>query len=268
MKYTIKEMADLLAVTTHKLRYYEKIGIIKPEVNEETGYRYFSVIDTRRFNLARLYRGMDFSVEECLELLSNKQTSEIIDSIQIQRQKLIDEVYFKQLCIDEMERYSNFLIGLPDLLNSVKEVELGPYIRVEFSNNEIITKNKVTLAIRDNIVEFAPLVRWVSRIPRSTLERTDGIHEYHYGVNMRLDNAIKLGLDVNSFEVLPGGKYLITVFKKNLNPDFGFETLTNMQKYIKEHNIDNYDYGLSSCIHSTVENGVMINYHYLAVKII
>ena len=34
MRYTISEMASLLGVTTHTLRYYEKMGLIHPEVNE------------------------------------------------------------------------------------------------------------------------------------------------------------------------------------------------------------------------------------------
>ena len=45
MRYTISEMASLLGVTTHTLRYYEKMGLIRPEVNEETGYRYYTVTD-------------------------------------------------------------------------------------------------------------------------------------------------------------------------------------------------------------------------------
>ena len=53
MRYTISEMASLLGVTTHTLRYYEKMGLIRPEVNEDTGYRYYTVTDTRRFNLCR-----------------------------------------------------------------------------------------------------------------------------------------------------------------------------------------------------------------------
>ena len=53
MRYTISEMASLLGVTTHTLRYYEKMGLIHPEVNEDTGYRYYTVTDTRRFNLCR-----------------------------------------------------------------------------------------------------------------------------------------------------------------------------------------------------------------------
>ncbi|MBQ4266335.1 MAG: MerR family DNA-binding transcriptional regulator, partial [Clostridia bacterium] len=47
MHYTISEMSKLLGVTTHMLRYYEKIGIIRPVVNPENGYRYYSVVDTR-----------------------------------------------------------------------------------------------------------------------------------------------------------------------------------------------------------------------------
>ena len=43
MRYTISEMASLLGVTTHTLRYYEKMGLIHPEVNEDTGYRYYTV---------------------------------------------------------------------------------------------------------------------------------------------------------------------------------------------------------------------------------
>lgn len=58
MRYTISEMAALLGVTTHTLRYYEKMGLIQPEVNRETGYRYYTVTDTRRFNLCRELRAL------------------------------------------------------------------------------------------------------------------------------------------------------------------------------------------------------------------
>ena len=34
-RYTISEMAELLGVTTHMLRHYEKVGIIGPETSEQ-----------------------------------------------------------------------------------------------------------------------------------------------------------------------------------------------------------------------------------------
>lgn len=69
MKYTIGEMSQLLGVTPHMLRYYEKVGIIRPETNNATGYRYYSVVDTRRFNLSRALFSSGISLERCSEIL-------------------------------------------------------------------------------------------------------------------------------------------------------------------------------------------------------
>lgn len=267
MKYTIKEISDLLAVTTHKLRYYEKNGIIEPEVNESTGYRYYSVIDTRRFNLARLYRGMGFTVDECLKLLGNVSSEQIIEDIDMQKENLKKEVKFKKLCINEMENYANFLKKMPELMDCVAEIELEDYIRVEFSDNEKITKDQTIIERRDAILEYTPLIRWVSRIPRKTLGKQSGFLKYHYGVNMSLRNAKKLGINCARYDIIPGGKYLITVFKKNESPTFGWETLSMIQDYLSTHDISNYGDGLSSCIHSNQSDGKYFNYHYLMVKI-
>ena len=75
MHYTISEMAALLGVTTHTLRYYEKMGLIQPEVNRETGYRYYTVTDTRRFNLCRELRAAGFTLEECKDFLDEPSTA-------------------------------------------------------------------------------------------------------------------------------------------------------------------------------------------------
>ncbi len=267
MKYTIKEISDLLGVTTHKLRYYEKIGIIQPEVNEQTGYRYFSVIDTRRFNLARLYRGMGFSVEECLSLLGNMKSIDIIEAIDNRRNELKKEVLFKMLCVDDMEHYTSFLKSIPELIDSVSIIELERHIRLEFSDNEKIVRDKKTLRLRDELLEYTPLIRWVSRIPKETLEKRSGDLHYHYGINMRFKNAVELGLNVDNYQEVEAGKYLITVFKKNNNPNFGWETLTLIQDYLKKYNITEFGDGFSSCIHSTAMDEVYSNYHYLIVKI-
>lgn len=74
MRYTISEMASLLGVTTHTLRYYEKMGLIHPEVNEDTGYRYYTVTDTRRFNLCRELRAAELSLDElAIRFLEHKR---------------------------------------------------------------------------------------------------------------------------------------------------------------------------------------------------
>ena len=97
MRYTISEMASLLGVTTHTLRYYEKMGLIRPEVNEETGYRYYTVTDTRRFNLCRELRAAELSLEECRELIGSpsvEQSDKMFarQAARLRRRQVLDEL--------------------------------------------------------------------------------------------------------------------------------------------------------------------------------
>lgn len=266
MKYAIKEMSNLLGVTTHKLRYYEKTGIIQPEVNEQTGYRYYSVIDTRRFNLARLYRGMGFSVEECLSLLMDTTSGQVSDAIEQRCKELSNEVMFKSFCVERMERDVEFLKKIPDYLDTVSVIQMRSFARLEFSDNEKIVQDKKIIQLRDELLEYTPLIRWVSRIPNDILKKRSGTMEYHYGINIDLEYAKKLGLNSEEYVIQEGGTYLITVFK-NESPVFGFDTLVRMQDYLKEHKITTFGNGYSSCIHSTATDGHFYNYHYLIVKI-
>lgn len=267
MKYTIKEISNLLGVTTHKLRYYEKMQIIEPEVNENNGYRYYSVIDTRRFNLARLYRGMGFTVEECCQLLGNVPLDEMVKRIDEQRELMEKEVEFKKACINDMAGYIAFLKRLPDFLDRVDEIELEEHIRIEFSDNEMIHKDKEILRLRDELLKYSPLIRWVSRISKETIAHQTAEVYYHFGINMSLKNAKQLGIKISDYEIVPAGKYLIYVFKKNDDPNFGWETLSLIQEYLSANKINNYSDGFSSCIHSIQEADHYSNYHYCIVKI-
>lgn len=47
-KYRIREMADILGVSTDTLRFYEKKQVMKPEKGEN-GYRYYTKEDIRNF---------------------------------------------------------------------------------------------------------------------------------------------------------------------------------------------------------------------------
>ncbi len=43
MKLSIGEVARLFNISKDTLRYYDKIGILKPEVNKENGYRFYDI---------------------------------------------------------------------------------------------------------------------------------------------------------------------------------------------------------------------------------
>jgi DNA-binding transcriptional MerR regulator len=39
--YTVKQLADLAGVSSRTLRFYDRIGLLKPEAVGANGYRYY-----------------------------------------------------------------------------------------------------------------------------------------------------------------------------------------------------------------------------------
>lgn len=56
-------------VAQRTLRYYESIGLIRPQ-RRANGYRDYSDADVQRLRLVARARGLGFSIEECRALLS------------------------------------------------------------------------------------------------------------------------------------------------------------------------------------------------------
>lgn len=61
--YRIGEVVKSMGVGQYTLKHYERAGLVKPTVDEESGYRYYTYRDFGRLILVRNLRTMGFSVE-------------------------------------------------------------------------------------------------------------------------------------------------------------------------------------------------------------
>ena len=66
----IGEAAQAAGVSAKMLRYYEKIGLIRPAARAESGYRVYSDEDVHTLRFIRRSRGLGFSIDETAELLA------------------------------------------------------------------------------------------------------------------------------------------------------------------------------------------------------
>ena len=79
--YTIHEIAALYGVGPDALRYYEKLGLIRPR-RAENGYRIYDLNDIYRLTILRDLRSLGFSMErigEYLRDLSVSNTLQLLD---------------------------------------------------------------------------------------------------------------------------------------------------------------------------------------------
>ena len=87
---SIGQMGKLNNLSVQTLRHYEKVGILKPSyINEETGYRYYSMKDFNTIDLIKQCKAMGLSLEEIKEVTNNYTSLESIVYILGNQKKII-----------------------------------------------------------------------------------------------------------------------------------------------------------------------------------
>ena len=90
----IGKAASLSGLTIKTVRYYSDIGIIKPVIDTNTGYRDFSEPDLAKLQFIAKARKFDFSLDDCRELLAlyeNKdRSSKEVKALTLEKVEEID----------------------------------------------------------------------------------------------------------------------------------------------------------------------------------
>ena len=266
-KHKISEIASLLGVTTHMLRYYEKRGIIRPEVDPENGYRYYSVIDTRRFNLCRVYRSLGFSLDESKQLLENIEASEVPPLFDQRVSDARKEIFCAQEKIKILEERKRVLIDLDQYVDAIHRIHVPAFYRLAFSQKEVPEKD--IIRIRDTWLEYLPLVNWSSCIPKEVQQRGEGDLYYRYGLDVPVEYAEYLGLYHDApVTLVPEADYISTIFAKDNGPDYTWDNIEVMQRYLEAHPELEAGEAYSNILNSRIINGKHVNYHYYRVRLL
>lgn len=103
----IGHAAERSGLPAKTIRYYEDIGLLKPD-RSDNGYRDYSTSDVHRLRFLQRARGLGFSVAECRQLLSlyNDRERESADVKTLAKAKLT-----------EIDRKIAELKGLRDVLS-------------------------------------------------------------------------------------------------------------------------------------------------------
>ena len=68
-EYTISQIAEKLHITTNKIRFYEKKGLLTPMRESQNRYRKFGEEDIFRLETILLYRSLGLSIEAIQNIL-------------------------------------------------------------------------------------------------------------------------------------------------------------------------------------------------------
>lgn len=96
---TIKEVEKQTGLTAKSIRYYESKKLITVERNEENSYRSYSENEVKRLKQIKLFRYLDFSIEEIGKLLDLKEAD--VKEVFLEKAEIFLEQ--RDTCIDKRE---------------------------------------------------------------------------------------------------------------------------------------------------------------------
>ncbi|MCD7855650.1 MAG: MerR family transcriptional regulator [Clostridiales bacterium] len=231
--FTIGEISRLYGINYRTLRYYDEVGLLKPEcINPENNYRYYTTKQFERLNTILYLRELDIPVSKIKEFLDNKDIDCMVKMLAEQK----EEVQNKKRRLELIEnKIQNRLNNIDDAINSDLEV-----IREKTFEKRKIAVLKKSISLSEDI-EY-PLREVGGKNPKNFV-----IFLGKVGVSVSLKDLKKENYGVYSgififlenedkyegnIEVLPESKYLTLRFRGTHNdtPEY----YRKMFKYMKE----------------------------------
>ncbi|MGM9571994.1 MAG: MerR family transcriptional regulator [bacterium] len=101
---TIGKICRETGMSTSRLRYYESLGLIKPDIiDPKTDYRYYSLSQFREIEILKLCTQMNFPLKKIKELKEEGDLNKFYDFIKLQKYRTKKAIRQAQAAYDNIE---------------------------------------------------------------------------------------------------------------------------------------------------------------------
>jgi len=136
--FTTGEFAKLCNVKKQTLFHYDEIGLLKPEIKNEKGYRYYSYHQFNVFSVIDLLKVMDTPLKDIKWYLKNKNPVELIELLKEKNM----EIEQKREELDRIQKMIETKIMLTELA-----------ITINYDDIKLIEKEEEKLLLSSSILD-------------------------------------------------------------------------------------------------------------------
>lgn len=236
--FSIGEMSKLQNISVQTLRYYDKIGLLKPSyIDEKSRYRYYSAKHFVILNLIKQCKAMGLSLDEIKELIENYTSFDSILGI-ISKQKEMIDSKIKELTI--VKNNISFLENR--IKNSLEEGINNVFIKYNKERKFIKYKNtkRYTEEFEINLSEiFVSMEQKYSSSNKElafAVSYQDVKKNNQLIYNMLISACDGITNDDNNLITLPKGEYITLNFDDDYNDTSKY--YKSVIEYIDRKNIE------------------------------
>ncbi len=159
---TVNKLARLAGVTPRTLRYYDRIGLLKPTAIGSNGYRQYGTESVLKLQQIRFYRELDIPLETIRDLI-NRPDFDVVRALQAHRASLQERSKRLGTLIHTIDRTVDYLEGRTTMKNAEffegwteeKQPEFEKEIREKYGDNamdDVIDWNSYTREKKAEII--------------------------------------------------------------------------------------------------------------------
>lgn len=116
MKYTAKDVSKIMNINRETLRYYEKLDLLSPEIDEKNGYRYYDDWDLNYIGECKHFRSLGFNIQEIKEIFQNDNLRDFTEKMEEKQQTYLNQLKFYEMLVkknaSDIEKLKNISTSL------------------------------------------------------------------------------------------------------------------------------------------------------------
>ncbi|MGL4337020.1 MAG: MerR family transcriptional regulator [Turicibacter sp.] len=213
--FSIGEVSKMKDITIKALRYYHKMGILIPRyIDENTGYRYYSIDQFIYMDVIKGCRAMGTSIAELQEIFKECETDKLINFLQLKKEEAKENINKMNEVIKNIETLTNSVETSKAILNN-EEIEIKQFnqrqiivapFKEEGSFKELLYYSDLDKIIKEKNLEIK-MDRGIIYTSQSAgdIEPKYVFNEIHETQQIPNDSSIKM---------LPQGNYLTVAYSK------------------------------------------------------
>ncbi|PJO42848.1 MerR family transcriptional regulator [Lysinibacillus xylanilyticus] len=233
--FSIGEVSKMKDITIKALRYYHKMGILIPKnIDETTGYRYYSIDQFIHIDIIKSCRELNTSIVELQDIFKNCDTNELLAFLQFKKYEAEEKIKKMQEVIETID-------NLNMKVESSKEILNNDEISIQFlEQRSVVVAPCKEVGSLQELLYYSDLEKSIQdKGGKMSLERgiLYNVNAESYVVPMyvfsRLQGNSTLKAEQN-IKILPKGKYLTIAYNKE-NEE---ERRNKIIKYVKENKLN------------------------------
>lgn len=159
-QFLIGELAALFQISTDTLRYYDKIGLIKPDVVGSNGYRYYSLRNFFKLSRILFLKDLDIPLEDLKGYMQDKNAEKLVVLLSEKQLELDQKIQSYMNLKSKIQQKLDLLSTASEAANLVQIKHL-PLRQVLYMSEE---KDRQTATVKETLKAYGHLLKYSSWI--------------------------------------------------------------------------------------------------------